>query len=80
MLVFLTQLCELLPLLLSLWFTSSPPSQNQSTCTLLTDSVWLRGGGGVLSCVGDHILQEFNTLFLTRCRTYKIATPPKTKT
>jgi hypothetical protein len=30
-------------------------------------------GVGVLSCVGDHILQECNTLFLTRFRTYKIA-------
>jgi hypothetical protein len=29
----------------------------------------------VLSCVGDHILQDFNTLFLTRFRIYKIATP-----
>jgi hypothetical protein len=36
------------------------------------------GGWGVLSCVVDHILQEFNTLFLTR--TYTIATPPQTKT
>jgi hypothetical protein len=35
--------------------------------------------GGVLSCVVDHILEEFNTLFLTRFRTYKIATPPQTK-
>ncbi len=35
----------------------------------------------LLSCVVDHILQEFNTLFLmTRFRTYKIATPPQTKT
>jgi hypothetical protein len=32
-----------------------------------------------LSCVVDHILQEFNTLFLTRFRTYKIATPPQKK-
>jgi hypothetical protein len=32
-----------------------------------------------LSCVVDHILQEFNTLFLTRFRTYKISTPPQTK-
>ncbi len=30
-----------------------------------------RKAWGVLSCVGDHILQEFNTLFLTRFRTYK---------
>ncbi len=27
----------------------------------------------------DHILQEFYTLFLTRFRTYKIASPPQTK-
>jgi hypothetical protein len=33
----------------------------------------------VLICVVDHILQEFNTLFLTRFRTYKIAVPPQTK-
>jgi hypothetical protein len=29
-------------------------------------------GWEVLSCVGDHILQEFNTLFLTRFGTYKL--------
>ena len=34
----------------------------------------------MLSCVVDHILQEFNTLFLTRFRTYKIATPLQTTT
>jgi hypothetical protein len=34
---------------------------------------------GVLSCVGDHILQEFNTLYLTRFRTYKIPYHPKQK-
>ncbi len=33
----------------------------------------------MMSCVGDHILQEFNTLFLTRFRTYKIARPPQIK-
>jgi hypothetical protein len=47
-------------------------------------SVWLWEWGGwgfwVLSCVVDHILQEFNAKFLTRFRTYKIATPPQTKT
>jgi hypothetical protein len=36
-------------------------------------------GGGVLSCVVDYILQEFNTLLLTRFRTYKFATPPQTR-
>ncbi len=35
---------------------------------------------GALSSVEDHILQEFNTLFLTRFRTYKFALPPQTKT
>jgi hypothetical protein len=34
----------------------------------------------VLSPVGDNILQEFNTLYLTRFRTFKIARPPQTKT
>jgi hypothetical protein len=37
------------------------------------------GGGGVLKCTVDHILQEFYTLFLTRFRTYKTASPPLTK-
>jgi hypothetical protein len=37
------------------------------------------GGGGVLSCVVDHILQEFNILFLNRFRTYKIASRHQTK-
>jgi hypothetical protein len=32
----------------------------------------------VLCCVGDPILQEFNTLYLARFRTYKIAKPPQT--
>jgi hypothetical protein len=36
-------------------------------------------GEGVLSCVGDHIQREFNTLFLTRFRAYKIARPPQIK-
>jgi hypothetical protein len=42
------------------------------------DSVRL-GGGGVLSRVGDHILQEFYTLYATRFRTYNIAYPPQEK-
>jgi hypothetical protein len=44
-------------------------------------------GWGMLSPVGDHILQEFkllqnmvsNTLYLTSFRTYKIARSPQTK-
>ncbi len=38
-----------------------------------------QGGGGVLKCTVDHILQEFYTLFLTGFRNYKIASPPLTK-
>jgi hypothetical protein len=65
-------LCSVAPLP-SLW----PPPPSQTKCTVYTDSVvW---GGGVLNCVVDHVLQEFYTLFLTRFRTYKIASPPKTK-
>jgi hypothetical protein len=33
-----------------------------------------------LSPLGDHILLEFNTLYLITFRTYKIAKPPQTKT
>jgi hypothetical protein len=57
-----------------------PPSSARSLCqgTVYTDSEWLGGGDGVLSPVGDHILQEFNTLYLTRFGTYKIARPPHT--
>jgi hypothetical protein len=39
--------------------------------------VGLGGGGGFVSPVGDHILQEFNSLYLTRFRTCKISRPPK---
>ncbi len=69
--------CVLLPLYL---LSDLPPlyPASQSKHTIYTGSVWL-GGGGVLSCVVDHILQEFNTLFLTRFRTYKIAPPPHPK-
>ncbi len=79
MLVFSTQLCELWPSnLLSGSSLAFPPSLCQST--VHTDSVWLGGGEEVLSPVGDHILQVFNTLCLTIFSTYKIARPPQTKT
>ncbi len=51
--------------------------------TVYTECGAGRGGGGEgaeLCCyVGDHNLQEFNTLLLTRFRTYKIAFPPPNK-
>ncbi len=37
-----------------------------------TVCVTVGGGGGMLNCAVDHILQEFYSLFLTRFRTYKI--------
>ncbi len=51
--------------------SSSPPPPLHTVCG------W---EGGVLSCVGDHILQEFNTMYKNRFRTYKFALPPQTKT
>ncbi len=65
---------------LSLWFTSPIPPPLLKVKVQYTDSVWLGGGGGVLNCVGGHILLEFNILFLTRFRTYKFASSPQTKT
>ncbi len=63
-----------------LYLLSDLPPPPLSQCTGYTDSVWLWGeGGGVLKCTVDHILQEFYSLFLTRFRTYKIASPPQTK-
>jgi hypothetical protein len=76
MLVFSAQPCELLPLKPSLWFTSStPPSLPKVKVQIVCG--W--EGVGVLSYVGDHILQKFNTLFLTRFRNYKIALPSQDK-
>jgi hypothetical protein len=70
---------QLLPLYLLSDLPPRPSPPSQSKHTVYADSLWLWGAGGVLSCVIDHILQKFNTLFLTRFRTYKIATPPHTK-
>ncbi len=64
-------------LLPSLWPPPTPPP-SQSKHTVYT---YMCGCGMVvLSCGVDHILQEFNTLFLKRFITYKIDSPPQTKT
>jgi hypothetical protein len=71
-------LCTVAPLLylLSDLLPPPPPLPNVQ---YMPDSVQLlEGGGGVLKWAVDHIL-EFYTLFLTRFRTYKIASPPQTK-
>jgi hypothetical protein len=69
-----TYLCTVAPLLYLL-SDLPPPFPNVQYRQTVCDC----GGGGVLKCTVDHILQAFYTLFLTRFRTYKIASPPKTK-
>ncbi len=64
--------CVLLPLYCTFSLTSSPLPNVQFIQTVC--DLW-----GVLKCTVDHIPQEFYTLFLTRFRTYKIASPPQTK-
>jgi hypothetical protein len=70
--------CVLLPLYL---LSASPPPPKVHVQYILYRQCLAVGGGtgSVFSCVVDFILQEFTTLFLTRFRTYKIATPPQTK-
>jgi hypothetical protein len=70
--------CELLPLYL---LSDLPhPSPLHKVNIRYKQTVTGCGGrGGVLSCVVDHILQEFNTLHLTRFRIYKNATLPPNK-
>ncbi len=71
-------LCTVAPLLYLLSdLLPSPPFSNQMFSIYRQ---WVAdGGGGVMNCTVDHILQEFYTLFLTGFRTYKIASPPQTK-
>jgi hypothetical protein len=68
-------LCTVAPLLYLLSDRLPPPPlPNVQNIQTVCDC----GGGGVLKCIVDHILQVFYTLFLTRFRTYKIASPPQT--
>jgi hypothetical protein len=64
MLVFSTQLCERLSNLLSGSTLSLLPCVNMYS--VYTDTVCKGGGGVIRGFVGDHILQEFNTLYLTQ--------------
>jgi hypothetical protein len=68
--------CVLLPLYM--YYTYSVTSFPLPP-TLPIQTVCDCGGGGVLKCTVDHILQEFYTLFRTRFTTYKIASPLLTK-
>jgi hypothetical protein len=74
MLVFSTQLLTI-TLIPSLLFTSPLSKVKVHYIQTVCGRGW-----EVLICVGDLILQEFNTLYLTRFRTYKIALPPEKKT
>jgi hypothetical protein len=71
---------ELLPLfnLLSGSTLPSPTPFPVSKYSIYRQCVAGRGWGE-LSPVGGHIVQEFNTLYLTRFRNHKIARPPKQK-
>ncbi len=73
-------LCTVAPLLYLLSdLLPPPPFLMYSICR---QCVTVGGGGGagrMLNCAVDHILLEFYTLFLTRFRTYKFATPPQIK-
>jgi hypothetical protein len=68
--------CVLLPLDL---LSDLPPTLPKLNVQYIQTVCGCEGVVGVLNCVLDHILQEFYTLFRTRFRTYKIASPPQTK-
>jgi hypothetical protein len=51
---------------------------SQTKCTVYTDSVCLGGGGGEL-CFRPYSAGILHPVFLTRFRTYQIASPPQTK-
>jgi hypothetical protein len=73
-------LCTVAPLLYLLSdLLPPPPLPNVQYMQTVCDFGGGGCGGGVLKCTVDHILQELYTLFLTRFRTYKIASPPQTK-
>jgi hypothetical protein len=73
-------LCTVAPLLYLLTdLLPPPPLPNVQFIQTVCDLWGVGGGGGVLKCTVDHILQELYTGFLTRFKTYKIASPPQTK-
>ncbi len=72
-------LCTVAPLQYLLSDILAPPPLLKENAQHIQTVCGWGGGGGVLHCNVDHILQEFYTLFLTRFRTYKIVSPPQTK-
>ncbi len=58
----------------------SPPPSSLFQSNIYTYNLWLGAGGGcwvLLETIYEQ--QEFNALYLTRFRTYKITRPPQTK-
>ncbi len=72
-------LCTVAPLMYLLSDLLPPPPFPMYSVQTVCDCGGGGGDGGVLKCTVDHILQEFYTLFLTRFRIYKIASPALTK-
>ncbi len=72
-----TPLVNCCPSTFSLASPTPPPPPQKKTFSIYRQCVIV--GGGLLSCVVDHILEEFNTLFQTKFRTYKIATTTPNK-
>ncbi len=56
--------------------SGSPPPFPKSKYKIYRKECGWEGVGRCWIVLGDHILREFNTLFLTRFRTYKIAYHP----
>ncbi len=59
--------------------TSPPPLPKAIVQYIQTSCGWVGVGGGVLSCFGDHILQEFNILFWPDWEPTKLLYHPKQK-
>ncbi len=69
MLVFSTPLVDFCPSTFSLTSPTNLPPIPKVNMQYIQTVCGCGMGGGVLICVVDHILQEFNILFLTRFQT-----------
>ncbi len=79
MLVFSTQLCELLPLYLLSGSPSPPIPPSQSQHTVYTDSVWLRGGRGCWVVLEIMFCRSLTLCFWPDSEPKKLLHHPKQK-